>query len=182
MNNAVSLVCAFALATLSAPAFAALAQGHQGFVRAELGNTDFETSIRGGGPTISEDSDTRGFGGGYWFNANVGVEGNYVYLYNRALRNGGELEVYSIGAGLVAKKNFGADGNGFYLGGRAGIAYVDEHGSADDGSAQPYYGVNLGYDFNRNVGLGLNYTHHHGEFDFVDIDADVLSISGEYRF
>ena len=182
MKHAVPLACALALGALSAPAFASEAQGHQGFVRVELGNTDFETSIHGGGPTVTEDSDTRGFGGGYWFNANFGVEGNYIHLYDRDLRGGAELEVYSIGAGLVAKKNFGDDGNGFYLGGRAGIAYVDEQGSDDDGSAQPYYGVNLGYDFNRNVGLGLNYTHYHGEFSFVDIDADVLSVSGEYRF
>jgi hypothetical protein len=42
--------------------------------------------------------------------------------------------------------------------------------------------VTLGYDFNRHFGLGLNYTRYQADFDFVEIDADVLSVSGEYRF
>jgi len=189
MKHAVSLACALALGALSAPAFAAEAQGHQAFVRAEIGNTDVDTTISGGGPTISEDDTTAGFGGGYWFNANFGVEGNYHLLYNRELRGDYELDIFSLAAGVVAKQNFGADGNGFFIGGRAGIAYVVEQVrddffdvEDDDSSTKPYYGVALGYDFNRHFGLGLNYTRYQADFDFVEIDADVVSVSGEYRF
>jgi hypothetical protein len=90
---------------------------------------------------------------------------------------------------VVAKQNFGADGNGFFIGGRAGIAYVVEQVrddffdvEDDDTSTKPYYGVTLGYDFNRHFGLGLNYTRYQADFEFVEIDADVASVSGEYRF
>ena len=186
MNNAVSLACALTLAALSTPAFAAQPQGHQGFVRAEIGNTDFEVSVPGG--SASEDDTTAGVGGGYWFNANFGVEGNYHLLHTEEIDNDLELDVYSLGLGVVAKKNFGADGNGFYIGGRAGIARVvaqvrdDFDVEEDESSTKPYYGVNLGYHFSRHFGLGLTYTRYQAEFDPIEIDADVLSVSGEYRF
>lgn len=186
MKNAVSLACALVLAVLSAPVFAAQAQGHQGFVRTELGNTDVEVSVAGA--SASEDDTTVGFGGGYWFNANFGVEGNYHLLYNQEIEDDLEFDVYSLAAGVVAKKNFGADGNGFYIGGRAGIARVvaqvrdDFDVEDDESSTKPYYGVNLGYDFNRHFGLGLNYTRYQADFNGFEVDADVLALSGEYRF
>ncbi|MBZ4346515.1 hypothetical protein LAN15_25625, partial [Mycobacterium tuberculosis] len=74
-----------------------------------------------------------------------------------------ELDLVSIGAGLVVKKNFGADNTGFFIGARAGIARLtaqvreDTFDVVDDeSSTKPYYGVNVGYDFNRRWGLGLN--------------------------
>ena len=188
MKHAVSLACALALGALSAPALAAEAQGHQGFVRAEIGNTDVDTTISGGGPTISEDDTTAGFGGGYWFNANFGVEGNYHLLYNRELRGDYALDIFSLAAGVVAKQNFGADGNGFFIGGRAGLARTvvqirdDFDVEDDEASTKPYYGINAGYDINRHFGLSLNYTRYQADFDDVDIDADVWTIGGEYRF
>lgn len=187
MKNTVSLACALALAALSAPAFAAEGQGHQGFVRAEIGNADLEVSVSGAGSS-SDDDTAVGFGGGYWFNANFGVEGSYALLYNRELNNDDDLDVLTFAAGVVAKKNFGADGNGFFIGGRAGLARTvvqirdDFDVEDDDASTKPYYGLTAGYDLNRHFGLSLNYTRFQADFDDVDIDADLLSIGGEYRF
>ncbi|MBF6023289.1 outer membrane beta-barrel protein [Lysobacter niastensis] len=186
MKNAVSLACAVALAALSMPVFAAEGQGHQAFVRGEIGSTDFEVSA--GGFSVSDDDTAIGAGGGYWFNANFGVEGNYTLLYNQELDRDLDFDVFSLAGGVVAKKNFGADGNGFYIGGRAGLAYVtaqvrDGFDVEDDESSfGPYFGVNAGYDINRHFGLGLNYTRYQADLDDADIDADVLSVSGEYRF
>jgi hypothetical protein len=106
MKHAVSLACALALGALSAPAFAAEAQGHQAFVRAEIGNTDVDTTISGGGPTISEDDTTAGFGGGYWFNAKLRRRRQLPPAVQRELRGDYELDIFSLAAGVVAKQNF----------------------------------------------------------------------------
>src|SRR3546814_12257964 len=66
----------------------------------------------------------------------------------------------------VGKKNFGDDGLGFYLGGRAGIVAskfdIEVSGIAgvikeSDDSIDAYVGVSAGYDFSTNLGLGLAY-------------------------
>ena len=187
MKNTVSLACALALAALSAPAFAAEGQGHQGFVRGEIGSANLDMSVRGAG-SASDDDTVLGAGGGYWFNANFGVEGNYALLYNQEINNDEDLDVFTLAAGVVAKKNFGADGNGFFIGGRAGLARTvvqirdDFDVEDDEASTKPYYGINAGYDINRHIGLSLNYTRYQADFDDVDIDADVWTIGGEYRF
>lgn len=182
MKKAAPLACALALAALSTTAFAADTQGGQGFIRAEVGRADLKLDDAG------SDQDTAyGIGGGYWFTANWGVEGAYNRLYDKDFANG-SIEVQNLTVGVVAKKNFGADGNGFYLGGRVGSAYSrgksEAHGrgysySSDSTSTGLYYGVNLGYDFNRNVGLGLSYTHTRA---FSDVDVNAWGVSGEYRF
>lgn len=187
MRKNVFLACALTLAAVSAPAFAGEAQGQQGFIRGEIGRTDFK--IDG----LGSDKDTAyGIGGGYWFNANWGIEGGYNRLYNGeffripSLSVTAELQNFTVGG--VAKKNFGADGNGFFLGGRAGYGFssakiraYSHWSSASDtlSSSGLYYGVNAGYDINRNFGLGLNYTHYKA---YSDADADVLGLSAEYRF
>src|SRR3546814_5889356 len=78
--------------------------------------------------------------------------------------SGTSLELSGFGAGIVGKKNFGDDGLGFYLGGRAGIvaSKFDIEVSciagvikASDDSIAAYVGVSAGYDFSTNLGLGL---------------------------
>lgn len=185
MKKAASLATVLALACLSTPAFAD-GQGHQGFVRAEFGKTDLDVS-ESGEPSVGDDDTAIGLGGGYWFNANFGIEGNYTNQYDKQIVRGIDLKVQSLGVGVVAKKNFGGDGNGFYLGGRAGAAQIDaelrgDGFSAEESKTGSYFGVNAGYDFSRNFGLGVNYTRYQVDLDGVDIDADVVSLSGEYRF
>ena len=57
----------------------------------------------------------------------------------------------------VAKKNFGGDGNGFFLGGRVGAAQINAEVRGDgfrydENKTGSYFGVNAGYDFSRNFG------------------------------
>lgn len=183
MKNTLILAGALALVSFSASAAAG-----QGFLRAELGNSDTEVSYAG---ASDSDSDTSAvLGGGYWFNPNFAVEGHIGSLYNTDLGNGQELDLVTMGAGIVGKKNFGPDNTGFFIGGRAGIARLtaqvreDTFDVVDDeSSTKPYYGVNVGYDFNQNWGLSLNYDRRQGDFNGgVDVDVDTISIGGEWRF
>ncbi len=182
MKKYVTLAAAVALATLSTDAFA----GHA-FVRAELGSSDTEVRVDG---FCASESDTSGvIGGGYWFTPNIGVEGHVGSLYNKDLGWDEELDLVTIGVGLVAKKNFGADDTGFFIGARAGIARMtaqvreDTFDVIDDeSSTKPYYGVNLGYDFNRRWGLSLNYDRRQADFNGVDVDVDTIAVGGEFRF
>lgn len=184
MKKLVVLSCALALGSLANTALAA----GQGFLRAEIGNTDIDVDfgVFGSG---SVDDTSVGFGGGYWFNNNFAIEGNYTLLYNKE-ENGQDFDLYTLGVGVVAKKNFAANGTGFFIGGRAGIARMtaqvreNEFDVVDDeSSVKPYYGVNLGYDFNQSFGLSLNYDRRQGDFDGgVEVDADTVSIGGEWRF
>lgn len=182
MKKYVSLAAALALATVSTNAFAG-----QAFVRAELGSSETEVSFDG---FRGSESDTAGaIGGGYWFTPNIGVEGHVGSLYNKSVGYDEELDLVSIGAGLVVKKNFGADNTGFFIGARAGIARMtaqvreDTWDVVDDeSSTKPYYGVNVGYDFSRRWGLSLNYDRRQGDFSGIDIDVDTYTIGGEFRF
>ncbi|WP_315386228.1 outer membrane beta-barrel protein [uncultured Stenotrophomonas sp.] len=182
MKKYLTLAAAVALATLSTDAMA----GHA-FVRAELGSSDTEISYAGF--RGSESDTSAAIGGGYWFTPNIGVEGHVGSLYNKDLGYDQELDLVSIGAGLVVKKNFGADNTGFFIGARAGIARLtaqvreDTFDVVDDeSSTKAYYGVNLGYDFNRRWGLSLNYDRRQGDFSGVDVDVDTISLGGEFRF
>lgn len=182
MKQILILAGAIALASFSSSALAG-----QGFVRAELGSSDIELSYAG---ASGSDSDTSAvFGGGYWFNPNFAVEGHAGSLYNTDLGYDQELDLVTFGAGVVGKKSFGPNNTGFFIGGRAGIARLtlqvreDTFDVVDDeSSTKPYYGVNVGYDFNQNWGLSLNYDRRQGDFDGVDLDADTISLGGEWRF
>jgi len=187
MKKTLILSCALALAGLSTSAMAAEGQG---FIRGEIGSSDVDVS--GGG----SDSDTSAmFSGGYWFNPNFAVEGRVGSLYNTDLGNDRELDLVALGAGVVGKKNFGANNSGFFITGRAGIARMtaqvreDTFDVVDDeSSTKPYYGVGIGYDFSNRWGLGLNYDRYQGSFDGgagfgdIDIDVDTITLSGEWRF
>lgn len=183
MKNTLILAGALALASFSTSAAAG-----QGFLRAELGNSDTEVSF--GGASDSDSDTSAVLGGGYWFNPNFAVEGHVGSLYNTDLGNGQELDLVTMGVGMVGKKNFGPDNTGFFIGGRAGIARLtaqvreDTFDVVDDeSSTKPYYGVNAGYDFNQNWGLSLNYDRRQGDFNGgVDVDVDTFSIGGEWRF
>jgi long-subunit fatty acid transport protein len=42
--------------------------------------------------------------------------------------------------------------------------------------------VGIGYDFNENWGLSLNYDRRKADIDGVDIDTDTIAVGGEWRF
>ena len=184
MKKTLILSCALALAGLSTSAMAA---GGQGFLRAEVGQSDTEISF--GGASDSDKDTSAIIAGGYWFTPNFAVEGHIGSLYNTSLGNDQELDLITMGVALVGKKNFGANNTGFFVSGRAGVARLtvqvreDDFDVIDDeSSTKPFYGVGIGYDFNENWGLSLNYDRRKADIDGVDIDTDTIAVGGEWRF
>lgn len=179
-----ALLAALAAASLSTTAFAA--EGNGGFIRAELGRSNVDVGS-------TDDSDTAfSIRGGYFFNSNVAIEGFYSNQYRADTGFGDEeAQLYTLGVGVVGKKNFGGDHQGFFISGRGGLAYTDiayvEDGEVDideenDNSANLYLGVGVGYDFNERFGLSLNYDYQKAELNDTDFDVRTLTLGGEFRF
>lgn len=187
MNKHLVLASALVLAGLSTNAAAA---DSSWFVRGEIGRSHVNVDLSGVGSDSDNDS-TYSLRAGYWFNANFAVEGFYGNLYDKTLSDGvdtADAKLSALGLGLVAKKNFGADGNGFFIDGRAGITRgkldlsVTGLGSDSATSTKPYIGAGVGYDFSKNFGLSLNYDHLKGSGDGLDVTANTLTLGAEYRF
>lgn len=186
MKNHLVLAVGLALAAVSAPA---LAEG-QGFVRFEAGRSDLD--IRVDGLSDSDEDTAFGVRGGYWFNPNIAVEGFYSRYYSQTFDDGFDtysLKLHGVGVGVVGKKNFGGDQQGFFIMGRAGIArgvatvdYDGEVEEAEAGSTKPYFGVGAGYDFSPTLGLGLTYDQVKSGGDGVDVTAKTLALGLELRF
>lgn len=190
MKKTLILASALVLASLSGIASAADAGG-QWFVRGELGRGNDKTDIAGVGSHSDNDA-AYSLRTGYYFNPNFAVEGFYSNLYNKsatfATTNDVNAKFSAIGLGVVGKMNFGPDGNGFFIDGRAGVteskADVSIAGLGKDSgrSTKPYVGVGAGFDFSNNLGVSLNYDHTKGSGQGVDITADTLTAGVEYRF
>lgn len=188
MNRNYVLAAALALCTLSTAASAADASW---FVRGEVGRSHVNFDASGVGSDSDNDT-SYSIRGGYFFNANFAIEGFYSKFYDKnftyASPDDVSLKLSAIGLGLVGKKNFGADGNGFFIDGRVGVtrgkvdASVSGFGSDSATSTKPYIGVGAGYDFSRNFGLSLNYDHQKGDGDGISITANTLTLGAEYRF
>lgn len=190
MKNTLTLTCALALATLSGTAFAQDAAG--GFIRGEIGRSDIELDVDGFGSDSEEDDTSAVFGGGYWFNEYVAVEGHIGSLYNTEVADDLDLDLITLGVGVALKKNFGGPHTGFFVGGRVGMARLtaqvreddDDFDVVDDeSSTKPYFGVSTGYDFSERFGISLNWDRRQADFDGgVDIDVDTIAVGGEFRF
>ena len=182
MKKHLMLAVGLALASLSTSAFA---EGH-GFVRFEAGRSNVEISADDF-DNGDENDTTWGVRGGYWFNPNIAVEGFYSQLYSQSFEDV-RVKLHGVGVGLVAKKNFGGEHQGFFIGGRAGIARgvatveYDGDVEGDASSAKPYYGVGLGYDFSPAFGLSLNYDRLKAGEDGVNVRANTLTLGVEARF
>lgn len=189
MKNTLMLACTLGLATLSGTAFAQDAAG--GFIRGEIGRSDIDIDVDGLGSDSEEDTSAT-FGGGYWFNEYVAVEGHVGSLYNTEVADDVDLDLITIGVGVALKKSFGGGHTGFFVGGRAGVARLtaqlreddDDFDVIDDESdIKPYFGVSAGYDFSERWGLSLNWDRRQADFDGgVDVDVDTIAVGGEFRF
>lgn len=177
---AAGLLMALASTTASA------AEGNGAFIRAELGQATADYGF-------TDDTDN-GFSvrGGYWFNANIAVEGSFTSYGRGKIDSNTDYDIFGLAAGVVAKKNFG-DGphQGFYISGRAGasyndVAYIDDDNNVtiyEDGKEfAPYIGVGIGYDINERFGLGLNYDYQDTSIEDADVKLHNISFSGEFRF
>ncbi|MFC5571254.1 porin family protein [Lysobacter yangpyeongensis] len=179
MKKTLILSSALALASLSGTALAA--DGAHGFVRAEVGNANIEIDNADGDDTAYS------VRGGYFFNANIGVEGFYSN-FGEDEEDGVSGKITGYGLGVVAKKNFGANNSGFYVDGRAGVVRTKTEvsvtglGSADDSSTKPYVGVGVGYDFSDAFGLSLNYGYVRADAFGEDVNVQTLTLGGEFRF
>ena len=181
MKKTLILSAALALAGLSNVAMAA--DGAAGFIRADIGSSDVDVD------GFDESYTSTSFGGGYWFNRNFAIEGRIGVLANEEASNDIDVDLVHLDLGAVAKKNFGANGNGFFISGRAGISQMtlqvreDDFDVIDDESSiKPYVGVGIGYDFNDSWGMSLNYDVRRADFEGTDVDVDTLSVGGEWRF
>ena len=184
MKNTVLFASLLALSGFSAAASAA--DRPLGFLHGEVGRSNVDVDVAGFGS--GSDNDTSfSVRGGYFFNANFAVEGFYSNVYDES-EDGVSAKLSALGIGLVAKRNFGADGNGFFIDGRAGIARgtidasIDGLGSDSAGSTKPYFGVGAGYDFSSLFGVSLNFDRLKGEGDGISITADTLTLGAEIRF
>jgi len=173
------LLAGLVAAAATSPAFAG--EGSGAFVRAEAGNSNI--SISG-----NDDNDTAyGVRGGYFFNANIGVEGFYTN-YGKDSGGGVSAELDGYGIGIVGKKNMTSPHQGFFLSGRAGVAHtkldvsVSGLGSASDTNNRVYLGVGAGYDFNEHVGLSLDVNHVRPQFYGETIRLTTATLGFEYRF
>lgn len=179
------LAAGLVLAGLSAPVCAGNA-----FIRGEVGRSNMDFAVDG--ESVDDEDTTWGFRGGYWFNPNFAVEGFYSQVYSMSFDDGFnayDLKLHGVGVGVVAKKSFGGDHLGFFIGGRAGIsrgvATLEVDGDVEEAEAssvEPYFGVNAGYDFSERFGLSLNYDRLRADGDGYDIDADTLTLGAELRF
>lgn len=147
------------------------------------------------------DDDDTGFGAnvGYrWAvapNFLLGVEGGYTDLGNFSTKN--RYDSLGIREADLKGWNVGVNGHlnvtdNWYLSGRTGLfradvkgAYLDPTGipvNVDDNANKWYAGAGFGYDFNTNLSVGLNYDYYKADKQNLDLNANLVSVSAEYRF
>lgn len=184
MHKTLLTAALLALCGLSGTALAS--EAGQAYIRGEVGQSHVDVDVDGFGSGSDEDT-SFALRIGYFINPNLAVEGVYGTLYNEG-EGGASARLSALGLGVVAKKNFGVDGNGFFVDARAGVARgevkaeVTGLGSDSASSTKPYYGVGVGYDFSSLFGMSVNFDRYQGSGDGVDITADVVSLALEARF
>jgi opacity protein-like surface antigen len=194
------LVCALILMAIAAPAHAL---DGTFFLRGEIGSGDSDLDFRS---ALDESGSDRAHAvrAGYYFNRYLAAEAFYGKLYDERVAETrfGEFSLdaslTAAGIGVVGKKRFG-EGRGFFVQGRGGFArykggtIVVSNPCArllpcrfvtrtKDAATKPYLGIGAGYDFNDNVGVGVNYDAYRADFDGFEAETRTLTAALEIRF
>lgn len=169
------------------------------YARAQLGQSRLD---------FVDKSDT-GFGAaiGYRFTPNFGAEIGYYDL--GGARFGGStiggvspsVDSSSFTVGLDARYPLEAEDRGFYLSGRLGAHWYENKGvenvrglavGFDNRDNNVYFGLGVGYAFNANFGVALNWTRFNSDIEVpaangvsgfkVANDVDLVGVSAEFRF
>lgn len=128
-------------------------------------------------------------------NALIGIEGGYTDLGTiqgkvTALGNGvtaGAADISISGWNIGANGHFNLSDN-WYVSGRLGVFHGKTEvglpglGNLDDTSNKWYAGAGVGYDFNNNFSVGVNYDYYKASKSGLNFSPDLISVSGEYRF
>ena len=183
-KNSIALASLLALSSISGAALAG--EAGQVFLQGQVGRSDVTATVDGFGSASDKDN-ALAIRGGYYFHQNFAVEAFASKVYDEDFGDA-SLKATAIGIGLVGKRNFGADGNGFFIDGRVGVSRgtlkgcVTGYGCGSDHSNKPYFGVGAGYDFSKSFGLSLNFDRLKGDGEGVEVEADVVSLGAEVRW
>jgi OmpA-OmpF porin, OOP family len=167
------------LASLCAVIFtgSASAADEKGFyLRGLLGQAEVDES------SFSDEDTAFSIGGGWRFLPYLSVEGGYSDFGSLEGNSpNAEFSADSWETGVAAKIPFGE--SGFFGQARLGYhwwdidtRFVNGRGSID--GSDPYYGVGVGYDFNPQFGVSLNFDR----YEIEDFEIDRIGLGGEFRF
>jgi OOP family OmpA-OmpF porin len=186
------------IAALSVSSAMMLAVSHasaQAYVGGSVGQSDIDEEITTGlitsGSVDGKDSAFKIFGG-YMFNRNFGIEGAYVDLgevsysgfFGASTVTGGSVEVTGFNISALGaypiNEQFSVFGKiGMFLWkAEASDTTAGAPFSAKDDGADVSFGVGLGYNFTRNLGVRAEWEM----FKTDDADATLLSVGLLWRF
>ncbi len=186
-----TLLAVSLLALAGASSVAAAADDDRWFVRGNLGTSKLDINDFGnfGSGTAG------GVSGGYWFNPNLGLEGRYMDYgkHDVGFVGGGSARIDGWGIGVVGKWNFGPNNTGFYVDARGGFlrTHTDVPAALQGGGgsvhltddhSSGYLGVGAGWDFSRNLGIGVNYEYAGARAFGVHGQTSTVTGDVEFRF
>ena len=176
-------------------ALAANQASAQAFAGGSIGQSDIDDEVAAGlitaGTVDGKDTAWKIFGG-YMFNRHFGVEGAYVNLGAASYSGnffgspvtGGKVEVTGFNVAALGSYPINEQ---FSVFGKIGLFLWDAEASDTTGGV-PFsakedgtdlsFGVGLGYNFTRNLGVRLEWEM----FEAADADATLLSIGIAWRF
>jgi hypothetical protein len=180
-------ILAIALAaTLAIPAAASAQSGF--FVDGGLGQARVDESG-------FKDKDTHfRLGGGWNLNPYFGLEAGWTDLgsFSEEVAIGGATAGFDADgwyAGIRGKIPFHDGDSGFFASARAGMLFWDASGRVrvgtiterfSDSGSDAYYGLGVGYDQSRNLGVSLNHDRYKLDRDGSSIKA--WTVNATYRF
>jgi OOP family OmpA-OmpF porin/outer membrane immunogenic protein len=196
MNKKI-LALALAASAVALPVLSQAQSADQGaggfFINGQVGRSELDKGLY-------NDNDT-GYGAnvGYrWAftpNVAIGVEGGYTKLGSFDPKANVDVPA---GRADVKGWNLGLNGHfnltpNWYVSARGGYFRGDVQGAYFTSPSTPavyvsstsnkyYAGAGFGYDFSRNVSVGLNYDYYKTDKDGLKFDPNLISVSGEYRF